>query len=144
VRSSAGAAPRGEECISGIYWLRMRVYQKVSGLSHKEIYAYNNKLSLRSNTKGHGGKTHETDSQNIDKTAPSRRELYHLRFYLQVANPKTFGYTLASLHGVVLHHKMHSRFLTYWTRRLIEAIPTEGKEGKSFRLEEQIKCSSGR
>jgi hypothetical protein len=35
-----------------------RVYPKVSGLSHNEIYAYNNKHSLRSNTKGCGGKTH--------------------------------------------------------------------------------------
>jgi hypothetical protein len=39
-----------------------RVYPKVSGLSHNEIYAYNNKHSLRSNTKGYGGKTHRTDS----------------------------------------------------------------------------------
>jgi hypothetical protein len=31
-----------------------RVYPKV----HNEIYAYNNKQSLRSNTKGYGGKTH--------------------------------------------------------------------------------------
>jgi hypothetical protein len=38
--------------------IRMRVYSKVSGLSHKEIYAYKNKHSLRSNTKGYGGKTH--------------------------------------------------------------------------------------
>jgi hypothetical protein len=35
-----------------------RVYPKVSGLNHNEIYAYNNKHSLRSNTKGYGGKTH--------------------------------------------------------------------------------------
>jgi hypothetical protein len=34
------------------------VYPKVSGLSHNEIYAYNNKHSLRSDTKGYGGKTH--------------------------------------------------------------------------------------
>jgi len=32
------------------------VYQKVSGLSRNEIN--NNKHSLRSNTKGYGGKTH--------------------------------------------------------------------------------------
>jgi len=30
-----------------------------------------NKLSLRSNTKCYGGKTHETDSQNNDTTASS-------------------------------------------------------------------------
>jgi hypothetical protein len=35
-----------------------RVYPKVSGLSHDEIHAYNNKHSLRSNTKGYSGKTH--------------------------------------------------------------------------------------
>jgi hypothetical protein len=35
-----------------------RVYPKISGLTHNEIYAYNNKHSLRSNTKDYGGKTH--------------------------------------------------------------------------------------
>jgi hypothetical protein len=35
-----------------------KVYPKVSGLSHNEIYAYYNKHSLRSNTKGYGGETH--------------------------------------------------------------------------------------
>jgi hypothetical protein len=35
-----------------------REYPKVSGLSHNEIYAYNNKYSLRSNTKDYGGKTY--------------------------------------------------------------------------------------
>jgi len=30
------------------------------------MYAYNNKHSLRSDTKGYGGKTHKTDSQNSD------------------------------------------------------------------------------
>jgi hypothetical protein len=35
-----------------------RIYPKVSGLSRNEIYAYNNKHSSRSNTKGYGGKTH--------------------------------------------------------------------------------------
>jgi hypothetical protein len=48
---------------------------------------------LRSNTKGYGGKTHYTDSQNSDKTAPSGRELYHWQFPLQTASPETFGYT---------------------------------------------------
>jgi hypothetical protein len=40
----------------GIWYTR--VYRKVSGLSRNEIYAYNNKHSLRSNTKGYGSKTH--------------------------------------------------------------------------------------
>jgi len=47
--------------IVDIYFNRkwhMRVYAKVSGLSHNEIDAYNNKHSLCSKTKGHGGKTH--------------------------------------------------------------------------------------
>jgi hypothetical protein len=44
------------------------IYPEVSGLSHTEII--NNKHSLRSNTKGYGGKTHYTYSQN-DTTAPS-------------------------------------------------------------------------
>jgi hypothetical protein len=61
---------------------------------HNEIYAHNNKHTLRSNTKGYGGKTHETDSQNSDITAPSARDLYHLQFSLQAASPETFGYTL--------------------------------------------------
>jgi hypothetical protein len=49
---------------------------------------------LRSNIKGYGGKTHKTDSQNSDKTAPTGRELYHLQFSLQAASLETFGYTL--------------------------------------------------
>jgi hypothetical protein len=53
-----------------------------------------NKHSLRSNTRGYGGKTHYTDSQNRDTTASSGRELYHLQFSLQADNPETFGYTL--------------------------------------------------
>jgi hypothetical protein len=52
-----------------------RVYPEVSGLSHNEIYAYNNKHSLRSNKKSYGGKTHQADSQNSDTTAPSGIEL---------------------------------------------------------------------
>jgi hypothetical protein len=53
----------------------------------------NNKHSWRSNTKGYGDKTHYTDSQNCDTTAPSGRELYHLQFLLQAASPETFGYS---------------------------------------------------
>jgi hypothetical protein len=49
---------------------------------------------LRSNTKGYGGKTHYTDSQNSDTTAPHGRELYHLQFSLQAASPETFDYTI--------------------------------------------------
>jgi hypothetical protein len=77
--------------------LSTRVYPNVSGLSRNEIYAYNNKHSLRSNTKSYGGKSHQTDSQNSDTTAPSGRELYHLQFSFQAASPETFGYTLLGL-----------------------------------------------
>jgi hypothetical protein len=35
-----------------------RVYSKVSGLSHTEIYNSKDKQSSRSNTKGYGGKSH--------------------------------------------------------------------------------------
>jgi hypothetical protein len=52
-----------------------KVYPNVSGLSHNEIYAYFWYYSLRSNTKGYGGKTHWTYSQISDTTAPSGREL---------------------------------------------------------------------
>jgi hypothetical protein len=63
------------------------MYPKVSGLGHKEIYAYPWYYSLRSNIKGYGGKTHYTGSQNSDTTAHSGREL-------QVVSPETFGHTL--------------------------------------------------
>jgi hypothetical protein len=42
-------------CTSSAY---TRVIQKFPDLINNEIYAYNNKHSLRSNTKGYGGKTH--------------------------------------------------------------------------------------
>jgi hypothetical protein len=38
-----------------------------------EIYAYNNKRSLKSNTKGYGGQTRYNDSQSSDTVAPSGR-----------------------------------------------------------------------
>jgi hypothetical protein len=49
--------------------------QKYPDSVHNEIYAYNNKHSLRSNIKDYGGKTHWTDSQNSGTTASSVREL---------------------------------------------------------------------
>jgi hypothetical protein len=70
--------------------------QKFPGWVNNEINM-NDKHSLRSNTKGYGGKPHETGSQNSDTTAPSGRELYHLQFSLQVASLETFGYTLVPL-----------------------------------------------
>jgi hypothetical protein len=74
---------------------RLRVYPKVSGLSHNEIN--NNKHSLRSNTKSYDGKTHYNDSQNSNTTAPYGRELYHLQISLQAASPETFGCTVVYL-----------------------------------------------
>jgi hypothetical protein len=68
--------------------------QKFPDWVDNEIHAYNNKHSLRSNTKGYGGKTQKTDAQNSDTTAPSGREVYHLQFSLQAASPETFGYIL--------------------------------------------------
>jgi len=70
----------------------MRVYPKVYGLSHNEINN-NNKHSLRSNTKGYGGKILYTDSQSSVTTAFSGRELYYLKFSFQAAGPENFGYT---------------------------------------------------
>jgi hypothetical protein len=69
----------------------MRVYSKVPDCINNEIN--NNNKHLRSNTKGYGGKTHYTDSQNSDTTAPSGRELYCLQFLLQAASLETYGYT---------------------------------------------------
>jgi hypothetical protein len=39
-------------------YVRARVYLKFLDWAGKVIYAYNNKHSFRSNTKGYGGKTH--------------------------------------------------------------------------------------
>jgi hypothetical protein len=43
--------------------------QKFPDWVDNEMYACNNKHSLRSNTEGYGGKTHYTDSQNNNTTA---------------------------------------------------------------------------
>jgi len=65
--------------------LNLALRLKLRGCIHKfpdwfdnEINNSNNKHSLKSNTKGYGGKTHYTDSRNSDIIAPSGRELYHL------------------------------------------------------------------
>jgi hypothetical protein len=65
--------------------------QKFTDWVDNEINNSNNKHSLRSDTKGYGGKTHYTDSQNSDTTAPNGRELYNLQFSLQAASPETFS-----------------------------------------------------
>jgi hypothetical protein len=94
------------------------VYPKVSGLSRNEIYVYNKKHSLRSNTKSYGGKTLYTDSQNSDTSAHSGTELYHLQFSLQAVSPGTFRYTLVPvIHPVnrakVLSEFRHNTVVTY-------------------------------
>jgi hypothetical protein len=65
--------------------------QKFPDWVYNEIYAYNNKYSLRSNAKGYDGKIHYAESQNRATAAPSGRELYHLQFSLQAASPETLG-----------------------------------------------------
>jgi hypothetical protein len=84
------ASWRGTRLRTGTTLPYKRVYPKVSGLSHNEINNDNFKHSFRRNTKGYGGKTHYTDSQNSDTTTPGGRELYHLQFSLQAASPETF------------------------------------------------------
>jgi hypothetical protein len=80
-------------------WISLRdCIQKFPDRIDNEIDAYNNKHPFRSNTKGYGGKTHYTNSQNSDTTAPSGRELYHLQLSLHAASPKTFGCTLVILY----------------------------------------------
>jgi hypothetical protein len=59
---------------------------------------------LRRNTKDYGGKTHWTDSQNSDTTAPNDKELYHLQFLLRAASLETLGYTLV---------------ISYWCRNVL-------------------------
>jgi hypothetical protein len=51
-------APKTTRCRSWGTQEHTKVYPKVSGLSRNEIYAYNNKHSLRSNTKDYCGKVH--------------------------------------------------------------------------------------
>jgi hypothetical protein len=85
-----------------------RCIQKFPDWVDNEI---NNKSKnlLRSNTKGYGNKTHFTDSQNSDTTAPSGRELNLLQFSLQAASPETFGYTLVSRLKARFHAKTLKR-----------------------------------
>jgi hypothetical protein len=71
--------------------------QKFPDWVYNEIYAYLWYYSLRSNTKGYGDKTRQTDSQHSDTTEPNGRELYHLQFSLQAAGPESFGYTFPFL-----------------------------------------------
>jgi hypothetical protein len=76
----------------------------------------NNKHTLRSNTKGYGGRTHRTDSQNSDTTAPSGRDIYYMQFSLQAASPETVGYTLIFEHRskFICTLPLFSHFLFAW------------------------------
>jgi hypothetical protein len=77
-------------------WIYTRVYPK---------------HSLRSNTKGYGGKTHYLVSQNGDTTTSSGRDLYYLQFSLKTVNPGTFGYALlAPIDGGEWSASRFSRF----------------------------------
>jgi hypothetical protein len=76
-------------------------------------------LTMTSNTKGYGSKTHKTDSQNRDTTASSGRELYHLQFLLQAASPETFGYTLICTYKCTVpisYWAGPTSFLTYFLK----------------------------
>jgi hypothetical protein len=68
--------------------------QKFPDWVDKLICAYIWYYSFLSPSKEHGVKTHKTDSQNSDTTESDGRELHHLQFSLQGANPETFGYNL--------------------------------------------------
>jgi hypothetical protein len=81
--------------------LKSAMWQNIWGCIQKFLDWVNNKISnnnnnnkqlFRSSTKGYGSKTHYTDSQNNDTTAPTGRELYHFQFSLQAASLETFGY----------------------------------------------------
>jgi hypothetical protein len=111
----------------------MRVCPKVSRLSHNEIYAYNNKLSLRSDIKGYGGKTRSNDSQNSDTTASIGRELYYLQFSLQAANPETFGYTFVfALLVIVLQVDVTLKLRRFIVRDLLYARNVEHRASPLF------------
>jgi hypothetical protein len=98
--------------------IRRRI-QKFSDWVDNEINSNNNKHSLRSNTKCYGGKTHYLDSQNIDTTTPSGRELYHLQFLLQATSPETFRYTIVQSEYLIIP-QLSKKFLAFYeTRRLI-------------------------
>jgi hypothetical protein len=91
--------PIPSTCHSHTYFIRsiLMLSSRIRGCIQKFPDSVNNEInnnkykhSLGSNTKVYGGKTHQTDSQNSDTTAPSGRELYHLQFSLQTASPVTF------------------------------------------------------
>jgi hypothetical protein len=90
-----------------------RCIQKLPDWVDNEISGYNDEHSLRSNTKGYGGKTHYKDSQNSNTTATSGRELYHLQFSLRAASPETFGYILVYTY---IHTYIHTYIYIYKTK----------------------------
>jgi hypothetical protein len=111
--------------LSGCSWFREFVFVSLSTITsnlhetHINLYIdflinnnNKNKYSLRINTKGYSGKTHSTDPQNSDTTAPSGRLLYHLQLSLQAASPETFGYTFVTqlgLHQSTVHDAWRKR-----------------------------------
>jgi hypothetical protein len=89
----------------------------------------NNNKHLRSNTKGYGSKTHWTDSQNSDTTAPSGRELYHLQCTLQVVSLETFGNALVLLKAspeTEFFTKLHEAFVYIFCTNCIKGTQLGG------------------
>jgi hypothetical protein len=126
-----------------------------------EIYAYNNKHSLRSNTKGYGGKTEYTDSQNSDTNTPNGSELYHLQFSLQADSPETFGYNPRMYRSVSnsegnqtkplgsfdkshteTFHSLHAKHAELWRFQLIQTPIHLYNWWRIIYLPPRIKCKS--
>jgi hypothetical protein len=61
------------------------------------LNTYNSKHPLRSSTKGYGGKTCYTDSEDSHTMAHGGRKLYYLLFSVLAVSPGAFGYTFISL-----------------------------------------------
>jgi len=74
---------------------------------------------LRSNTQGYGDKTRWIDSQHIDTTTPSGRELYHLQFSLQATSPETSEYTLVHVITKILSKRC------FFLKNSIENVKTQ-------------------
>jgi len=81
----------------------MRVYPKVSGLSHNKIKTF---IHCEATQRVMVAKLTRL-TQNSNTTAPSGRELYQLQFSLQVTSLETSGYTLVYAHN--FHKKIKLR-----------------------------------
>jgi hypothetical protein len=70
--------------------------QKFLDWVDNEIYAYNNKHSLRRTQNVMAAKLTRLTLKIAIKLPIGSRYLYYLQFSLQAASPETFGYTLVS------------------------------------------------